>query len=373
MYLGEVSPETCLPGFDALHAPDRLRHTLSETEESVMHVGSCHELLSNYTYRNYLRMDKGLAEGPGSKLLRRTGNILDKEENPDYLEVAGWAFAEAAITDERAIEAARLEWLDRAERSWQHALSVYDGLEQANYAGRWRDDTKPFRFALDLAYIPLMRAMVCGDITDETRHKVASDTLAIAQLAEVHMHLAEQQGYAKASGELYGFMHECNVLAGILLLDDSTRVPLPSSSRAGSGIFKPNQTHDISLVHLSSGTIEDVMPIEAKKELRMESINRYKATIVTRTDLTTNPYRGSVEGTLHLMADVFEDRATLRVYRKFRIISEKLRARLGIDQMVGSTPEHDTGPPSPSRGARIAHLMAHRASTPAETMSEIAS
>lgn len=265
MYLGEASFETPLPGFDALHADDRFAIEVPEIDDALLTGRPYRALLHNDAYAHYLRMHKVLVNRSGSDLLERIGTSLEAEQHPEYLEAAGWAFAEAGLANAAEPEVTRLELLDKADESWQHALKAYDGLEYTNSPERWRDDSRPFRLALNLAYTPLMRAIVCGDATDETRHKVAHDTIAIAQLAELHMHLAENQGYQRAPCELYGFMHECNIMIALLLLDNPAYVPIPSSSRADNGMYNPRQTHDVSLIHQDYGTIKKVIPIEAKK------------------------------------------------------------------------------------------------------------
>lgn len=361
MYFGEVSTETYLPGFDALHAADRQDITVPEIDENLMYGAPYRALLQNDAYSHYLRMYKVLVNSSGSKLLERIGNSLDEEDHPEYLEAAGWAFAEAAIANSRDSEIARLDLLEKADASWQHALRMYDGLELTEEPGRWRDDSKPFRIALNLAYTPIMRALVLGDITDETRRKVTSDTLAIAQLAEVHMHLAEQQGYERARCEFYGFIHECNIMTAFLLLDNPGYVPLPSSSRADSGIYNPKQTHDISLINQSFGTIKKVIPIEAKKERRLYSVKRYDAMLITRSDLTSDPEEGTIEETLHLLAKIFENRATLEEQRDFGRIRATLRSRLRKYQRYDPTPEHRYDTRTHFRGTRIERTMAYRA------------
>lgn len=366
MYLGEVSPETRLPGFDALHSDDRLVLETPEIDEALC-VGTAHRaLLHNDAYAHYLRMHKVLVNRSGSDLLRRIGSTLEEEDHPEYLESAGWAFAEAAIANSHESEMARLDLLQKADESWQRAIKMYDGLELTEHAERWRDDSKPFRLALNLAYTPIMRAIVCGDVTDETRRKVTNDTLAIAQLAELHRYLAENQENERACCELYGFMHECNIMIALLLLDNPAYVPIPSSSRADSGIYNPRQTHDISLINQSYGTIKKVIPIEAKKERRIYSVKRYDAMLITRSDLTANPDEGTIEDTLHMLAHIFERTASWEERQEFGQTRRTLRARLRKYQQYDPTPEHCFDTRTQFRGTRIDRKIAHRALMAAE-------
>lgn len=366
MYFGEASSATTLPGFDALHAQDRSIVEVPELDEALC-VGRPHRaLLQNDAYAHYLRMHKVLVNRSGSDLLQRIGTSLEAEDHPEYLEAAGWAFAEAAIASAREPEMVRLDLLQKADESWQRALKMYDGLELTDSPERWRDDSKPFRLALNLAYTPIMRAIVCGDVTDETRRKVAHDTIAIAQLAELHMRLAKNQGYQRASCEICGFMHECNIMIAHLLLDNPAYVPIPSSSRADNGIYNPKQTHDVSLINQHFGTIKKVIPIEAKKERHMYSVKRYDAMLITRSDLALDPNEGTIEGTLHSLANIFENKATKEERQEFGKIKKTLRSRLRRYQKYEPTPEHCFNTRTQFRGTKRERTLAHRAMTAIE-------
>lgn len=366
MYLGEAAFETHLPGFDTLHSDDRYELEVPEIDQALAKGLPHRALLHNDAYKRYLKMHKVIVNRSGSDLLLRIGESLQEEDHPEYLEAAGWALAEAGLADGQKPTAQRLDLLEMADENWQRALKMYDGLESTEFPDRWRDDSKPFRLALNIAYTPIMRAIVCGDVTTKVRRKVLHDTIAIAQLAELHRDLAQRQGHKVAGCELYGFMHECNTMAAWLMLDNPAYVPIPSSSRADNGIFNPKQTHDISLVHQNYGTIKKVIPIEVKKERHIESVKRYDAMLITRKDLTLDS-DGTIEDTLHSLADIFEGAATKEEYWQLAKIRRTLRSRLQKYQQYDPAPAYNSyNTRTQFRGTREQRTMAHRALTAME-------
>ena len=373
MHFGEASREMPLPGFDAFHDDSRNNLYEPEINPELLAPGSAYRaLLANASYAEYMKMHKVLVNHSGARHLIDIGGKLEEENHPEYLEAAGWAFAESALANDSMSTHARLDLLDRADANWKLALQAYDSMELTEYAEKWRDDSRPFRLALNIAYTPIVRSIVLGDITDETRRKVLTDTLAIAQLAETHRTLADKCGYGKATCELYGFMHECNIMASFLLLDNPAYVPIPSTNRADNGLYHRKQTHDISLINQHFGEIRKLIPIEAKKENHIRNVRRYDAMLVTRSDLSIDGDK-TIEEILHMLSNVFENTATYDEKCEFGVVRARIRKRVTKYQRQQQTPEHAFDTRTEFHGTKATRVMAYRAIQAAERAKALAS
>lgn len=304
MIPGEVPFETKLPGYDALFAPARqnaspleLTHdTINYFQGTRPHAGH----LNNKHYVDYLKINKVFVGEAGSNYLAHLGEELEKEQLPEFLDAAGWAFAEAALINQSLAAQDRLKILTKAEEIWQRALEASDSLHKTELGELLRSDSQPFRIALNIAYLPLMKAMVAGNVTDSVRQRVLIDTLAISDLVIVHRHLAWMNGVGDGVAEFSGLLHECNILAALLMLDDPRYLPLPSSSRADNGYFYRNFTHDIIILNQHFGEIKKIIPLEAKMHPSRKDRQRYKALLVSKGDLSL-----TVHSTLKNTTDAF--------------------------------------------------------------------
>lgn len=268
-----VSDADVLPGYDALQFNRSFIKVepLSEPPSSLEG--------SNSFFENYHKIHKVFVGESGSRLLRSIHQGLKDEHEPSYLDVAGWAIAEAALVEESVSATKRIEWIKSAEDCWERAIGLQEEIDQSLPESDVEDDAK-FRFALNLAFAPMMKALVSGNVTASIREKVFADVLALAQLAGIQRELAIKAGSAEATSQLIGFEHECNAHLALLYVDDPRYLPLPSSARGGSGTTYPNQTHDITVINQHWGKIRKVIPLEIKSKASLNDIKRYDALVV---------------------------------------------------------------------------------------------
>jgi hypothetical protein len=234
----------------------------------------------NRAYDAYHRIHKVFVGEVGGQRLEEISNALSKEWMPRYLNAAGWAAAEAALVQDNTATLHRMNLLDQAADCWQRALVAQEQLHQSEQHEWARENSAPYRYALNLAFVPLMKALSAGTITEATLERTFADTLAIAQTATIQRHLAHTEGNYDASGDLLGFGHECNALLTLLYMNDPRHIPLPSTARAGTGYEHSDQTHDITVINQHWGTILKVIPVEVKSRASRRDRRRYKALIV---------------------------------------------------------------------------------------------
>lgn len=311
MRFREVSLETPLPGYDALRAPERQHPSpllIPRDEEVYFRKRRQFGHLANQHYREYMQLGKQYLSPTAAPHLERLAAELEKEQLPEFLAASGWAFAESAMVDRDAPFKKRMARLDEAELIWGRALEASDSLYTTELGKYLSTDTQPYRIALNLASLPVMRGLVRGTITAEDRRKMCGDVLAIAELVGVQNRLAFAANNRKATKDFSGLSNECAALLLFLLEDDPTYVPLPSSSRSGSGHFNPTRTHDITILCQWHGAIRGCVPVEVKAAPTPEDVDRYRALMITKTDLTRQ--YGSIHSLVESIARVFEGTAT---------------------------------------------------------------
>lgn len=275
--------DTSLPGYKALctelYLADR-----SELSQSYAFAPS-------QDYRLYHRIHKVYVGAAGAGLLRRIHDSLRDEQIPAYLEVAGWAAAEAALVETASSAVDRIHQLESAEACWMRALAAQETINYSETPDCLQEVDSPYRLALDLAFVPLMKSLVVGDITSKIREQTFVDVLAIAGTSALQRKLAFAAGEASAVRSLVGFEHECNALLGLLYMDDPRYVPMPSSARAGSGRDYPEQTHDLVVINQHWGRILKTTPVEIKASASLYDLKRYDALIVRgKMHLAINGY-----------------------------------------------------------------------------------
>lgn len=232
----------------------------------------------NPAFNDYLKIHKVLV-GPGTAMeLINIADSLDKDILPEYLAAAGSAYCEAALAQEDAETVERMLLLDRAEASWSRALDIQ--LGHIDSSAHIIDPADPFRTALSLARLPLIRGIVAGDVTQHTRDEVRQETLAIAAANNVRAKLAQLDGENETAWSHMGFGHELNFLIATDSLDSPTYVGVQSFARSDSGHFYPHQTHDIMLIQQKWGKIIDILPVEIKAKADKRARNRYSALLI---------------------------------------------------------------------------------------------
>ena len=295
-----------LPGYDSLRPselPTPPHDVFGRYAVELASLGH-REYLSNPVYDHYLKIHKVLVGESGAHELVLIGDALVTERAPVYLSAAGWAYAEAGLALESESAVHRTELVSAAEDAWQRSLAAIQQLDQADI--RLSDRSDMMHTALNLAYAPVMKAVISGDVTAATRERAFASTLAIAQTAGVQLQLAKRENDPDDVGEYVGFIHECNALLTLLHLNSPRYIPLPSSDRADSGYYHADQTHDITILNQHWGDIQKVIPVEIKGKASARDRSRYKALIVRgKMHLMLGTSNNPIE-TLDAYANVYE-------------------------------------------------------------------
>lgn len=257
-----------LPGYDSIR-----RH---EQQEPSTYDG----FAPNKHYAAYMNIHKVFVGRSGGRELVEIADNLKNEWLPDYLDAGGWAAAEAGLVcdDMQTIE--RIGLVQLAEKCWQDAIAHQEVLDTDPTKKYLSEATNTYRLALSLAYTPMMKSIISGNVTRKIREQTFADTLAIAQLSAVQLSLASKEGDMDSVGDHLGLAHECNALLALLYLNDPNHLPLPSTYRAGSGYEYRSQTHDIAVINQHWGEIHRVLPAEIKAAASFRDKQRYKALIV---------------------------------------------------------------------------------------------
>lgn len=254
------------------HAFDKLRGPASTDFISST-------LSLNPAYNEYLKIHKVLVGPATATKLEHIYASLRDETLPRFLSVAGWAAAEAALAQPDKSATYRSGLLDETSKCWTTGLENQLQWEQSEQRSM-TECSASYRYALDLAHLPLLQAMVSGNITDKVRQAVTLDVLNIAEANIIQLSLAKASGSDEAIGDHVGIGHECNALLAFHSLDSASLIAIPSSARADSGHHHPNQTHDLLVIQQKWGSIQDMTPIEVKSRVSQIDRHRYKALLV---------------------------------------------------------------------------------------------
>lgn len=133
---------------------------------------------------------------------------------------------------------------------------------------------------LSLIYSPLVKSMVVGNVTDTVRHQVFSESALLGKIVADELERYSQAGCVDEVRAFVGLAHEVNALNTMLYIDDPRYLPMPSSARADSGYYHPEQTHDMVIINQHWGTIKKVIPAEIKGRTSLRDRQRYKALLI---------------------------------------------------------------------------------------------
>jgi hypothetical protein len=329
-----------LPGTDALKSAEYFnsRDNLGK-KVALPYIGegTHRHYLDNPTFDKYLQIPKLIVDAEGAQELIEIGDELATETMPRFLEAAGWAYAEAALALNQDATIHRVQLVNAAEQSWRRALVNNLDLGR-RYKEAWTTgEDSGHRTAMNLAFAPLIKSIVVGNVTKTIIDSVLQDTAAIASDAAQIMDEAYEKGDKATSRYHWGFLFEANALMTLLSMDDPRYVPLPSTARADTGYYHRSQTHDISIINQHWGEIRKVIPVEIKSRSTRWDRNRYKALLI--------------RGKMHLSISDHDPRSTVRGFQNkvngiasemeldsIEEISAKMRDMLRLYQQ-GTTPE----------------------------------
>lgn len=323
-----------LPGNDALRSAEYFnsRDNLGrKATRSYMVEGAHRHYLDNLSFDEYVQMPKVIVDGEGAQQLIEIGDGLAAETMPRFLDAAGWAYAEAGLALGNETAEYRIQLVKKAESAWHRAL-VNDLDLGRRYDEQWTsNEDMSHRLALNLAFTPLIKSIIVGNVTEGVRKSVMRDTVAIATDSVAVLDEAYARGDSEVAGHHWGFLFEVNALMTLLNMNDGRYVPLPSTARADTGYYHRSQTHDISIINQHWGEIRKVIPVEIKSRSTRKDRERYKALLI--------------RGKMHLSVNDYDPRSTVRAFQgivdgtasdeeaaSVEVISSKLRDMLRLYQ-----------------------------------------
>lgn len=272
-----------LPGSDALKIaplfqPDRrlpYRKMRRYYEE-----GNRRAYLENDAYNEYLQMPKGMVGEDDVERLQEIAQQLETEELPVYLDAAGWASAEAGLASQSISAVERVGLVARAEKVWTRSLVNTVNISETYDSEYPYGDNEGHRTALNLAFAPLIKSIIVGNVRSDMMQKVLLDTAEIAHDSRLSLVKAYEDNDSDAAAFHRGFLFEASALMALLYMEDPRYVPFPATARADTGYYHRDQTHDISIINHHWGEIKKVIPVEIKSTASMRDKRRYKALII---------------------------------------------------------------------------------------------
>lgn len=230
-------------------------------------------------YDAYERIHKKFV-GPKTvdRLLWIHDELTTISAHTDYLAVAGWSAAEAALVATDRSTEDRLSYLQLAASSWASAVECQRARDFDRGLTEDYQNATIGRLQLPSVFLPLMEGMVRGDVTKQARAKAYDNLLVLA--AQNAVGLVDAVKNHREGGPHIGLGHELNAMLAVNRLQSPTLIAMPALARADSGRFHPQQTHDIDLLHLNWGEVNGVTTIESKARPKEKHYKRYEAAIV---------------------------------------------------------------------------------------------
>lgn len=283
---------TRLPGFGSLDAvyQDGLAETFSTSDvDPYMGDRPDRVYLEHPVFHHYLKMHKVMLGVSGMRELVSIADQLSSEKFPRFIDAAASAYAEVGMLDTSLTAVERIKLINSAEREWQKAGMRWAYLDQNDSLRSLSDAAEPYRYATNLAFTPLMKSLVVGNVTESVMQNVLTDNIEIGRRASRALTDALEDHDIDAIGDFIGLLHETNALIAMLYLQDPRYIPMPSSARADTGYYHREQTHDISIINQHWGEIRKLIPVEVKSKASLRDRRRYNALIIRgKMHLTPN-------------------------------------------------------------------------------------
>jgi len=312
-----------MPGYDTLQEL-RADTTNDEVELGAVEpyiLNTSHlKFLENDTYHRYLKMHKVALGASGYRELEHIGESLEGQYMPRFVDAGAWSFAEIGLFDQTRTRSERFEFVERAESLWQTALNREMQLNRSVQYGSLIDEhDTPHRLAVTLAFAPLMKDLVKGDVTSSVRMDVLRDVVSIAHMTASDMTAAREGGSISEANGYLGLMHEINAYSALLYNDDPRYIPMPATARGDSGYYHREQTHDMSVINQHWGTVKKVLPIEIKASASLRDRKRYRALII--------------RGKMHLTPDGVDPRKTNDAFNRYVDGTANLKDTLIVERL----------------------------------------
>ncbi len=323
-----------LPGSDALKAAHLFQphQMLSyKTMRKYLEEGAHRIYLENEAYDRYLHMSKAMVGESGVCELQDIASQLETQELPTYLSAAGWAYAEIGLASHALSTVDRVASISQAEHLWARGLVNSISISKALGPEYWYGDNEGHRLALDLAFAPLMKSIVVGNVREDAMRQTLLDVAEIARDSRVSLARAEERDDEMTIAFHRGFLFEASALMALLYMEDPRYVPLPATARGDTGYYYPKQTHDISIINQHWGEIRKIIPVEIKSTPSRRANRRYNALVVPGRVRLSVSDAGSSD-TADAFYDLVNGNATAEQHIAIEQLSTQLREMLRLYQ-----------------------------------------
>ncbi|MGV9001735.1 MAG: hypothetical protein ACOH18_02150 [Candidatus Saccharimonadaceae bacterium] len=323
-----------LPGSDALKTAylfETTRPLPYDEMQRNLEEGAYRTYLENDAYNRYVHIHKVLVGEGGAQELRLIAEELETQELPTYLDAAGWAYAESGLASRSHSTVERVALVRKAEEIWARCLintiNIGENLGDEHRFG----ENEGHRAALNLAYAPLIKSIIVGNVRPNIVQQTFLDTAEVAHNSKLSLDRAYKEGDKNAGAFHRGFLFEASALMALLYLDDLRYIPLPATARGDSGYYHREQTHDISIINQHWGDIKKVIPVEIKSKASLRDKRRYNALVIQgKLRLSV----GSIDprDTTEAFYDLLHAQATIEQFVAIEQLSTQLREMLRLYQ-----------------------------------------
>lgn len=263
-------------------AEARLQQRLN-SQEAVRATRRHHKALNSY-----FRLPKYLSQPNDTDRMMQQRTSLMPRTAHEYI-IGSSILSEIAITDHSKTVSERHALLDMATWDLDEAIAAsYERHENRSdiYHRTFLLSPNMIRLESRRATIPLFRGMISGDVDKSIRHEYAASILRLAARASdgflFFQDTTAELPSARAS-EYIGLAHELNAIYSIARKRTPTLAAFPAFPRGDSGTYLPQQTHDINVVGMHWGTIEESIIAEVKTTPKPEHYERYEAVLIGGT------------------------------------------------------------------------------------------
>lgn len=257
-----------------------------------------------FEYVNFHDTSKSNAD---ADILRSLADKMVEERLPTRIFAGASAILEAAILDTSTTTEEKYVEIDSAEEAYRRSIEAYDSLLDTQLDQITCNEDLPYRAALMLAYLPIFKELIAGEVSLDVRNRTARNVLTIAELCIIQREMADKEDDAKPRGDLTGLLYECGTHLALLINDKSNQVPVPAFARSDNGLSYIQETRDIDLWNIEAGTSQRV---EVKGTLSKKDKHHYGAPIITRKHLGYTE-KNNIYLTIDAFAAILNGRETI--------------------------------------------------------------
>ena len=324
------------PGSDALRTARLFESFGTLPHRSLkryLQEGSHRLYLENRVYDEYLHMPKSFIDGSDIEQLCTTARELESEDLPKYLDAAGWAYAEAGLMSDALSTVERVELIHEAEKAWARGLVNSMAISDRFSSEYQSCDNEGHRIAVNIAFAPLMKSIIVGDVREDVMYQTLRDVTEIARDSRRSLDRAREGGDEESTWFHSGFLFEASALMTLLYMNDPRYVPLPATAKGGSGYYNARQTHDVSVINQHWGEIKKITPVEVKSAPSRRSNRRYEALVIPgKVRLSISDSGMGSSETVDAFYDLVNGQATTEQFSAIEQLATQLREMLRLYQ-----------------------------------------